>query len=99
MMAEAITGSVEIVRNDERTGVVGTEWVPGEVPIVLRNLYGIRDMEPQEPEERPTGRTPEYQWSGLNAENQSVTVLLWRDIPFEETYAAEIGPGLVESEE
>lgn len=97
-MAETIQGSVEILRNDERTGVVGAEWVPEEVPIVLRNLHGIREMEPAEPQQRPTGRLPEYQWSGKDASNQDVTVLLWRDIPYEETYAARIGPGLAESE-
>lgn len=84
-MAETIQGSVEILHNDERTGVVGAEWVPEEVPIVLRNLHGIRDMAETEPQERPTGRTPEYQWSGKDASNQDVTVLLWEDTPFDET--------------
>lgn len=98
-MTEPITGSVEILRsNDERTGVVGTEWMPEEVPIVLRNLYGIRNLEAQEPQERPTGRTPEYQWSGVDANNQTVTVLLWEDVPFDETVigqaiAAELAKG------
>ena len=97
-MAETIQGSVEILRNDERTGVVGAEWVPEEVPIVLRNLHGIRDMAEEEPQERPTGRTPEYQWSGKDASNQDVIVLLWQDVPFDETVigqaiAAELAKG------
>lgn len=97
-MTDPINGSVEILRGDERSGVVGTEWVVEEVPIVLRNLYGIRDMEAQEPQERPTGRTPECQWSGVDANNQDVEVLLWEDVPFDETavgqaIAAELAKG------
>ena len=81
----AINGSVEIVSNGESAGVVGTEWVPSEVPIVLRNLYGIRDMEAHDPEPRPTGRTPLHQWSGVDTGNQAVLVLLWEEVQFDET--------------
>lgn len=94
----AIRGSVEIVRGDNSTGVVGTEWVPIEVPIVLRNLHGIRDMGEVEPEQRPTGRTPLHQWTGTDANNQPVVVMLWEDTPFDETaigktIAAELAKG------
>lgn len=93
-----IHGSVEIVRNDESVGVVGTQWVPEEVPVVLRNLHGIREMAEVEPEKRPTGRTPEHQWTGMDANNQPVDVYLWEDVPFDETVigqaiAAELAKG------
>lgn len=80
---EKVNGNIEILRHDESIGVVGTDWVPSEVPIVLRNLHGIRDMGEVEPEQRPTGRTPLHQWTGTDANNQPVVVMLWEDTPFD----------------
>lgn len=93
-------GSLEIVHSTgESTGVVGTDWSDDAIPVVLRTLYGITDVKEAEPTRAATGRVPDGQWTGKTANNQTVTIRLWREIPFEETYAAQIGPGLVDESE
>lgn len=93
-------GSLEIIDNSgDSTGVVGTNWTPETVPVVLGALYGITDVQEAAPTPAESGRVPDGQWTAKDASNQDVIVRLWEDVPFEETYAAEIGPGLVESEE
>lgn len=91
-------GSLEITdMNGESTGVVGTHWTEEAVPVVLDALHGIADVQSVDPTTASeTGRLPELQWTGRNANNQTVTIRLWEEIPFEETLAAQIGPGLVE---
>lgn len=83
-----VNGSVEIVSPIDRIGVVGVAWTPEVVPIVVQTLHGITNLESESPERRPTGRTPLNQWSGTDAQGQPVKVLLWEDIPFDETALA-----------
>ena len=89
-MSEPIQGSVEIrTANNESIGVAGKRWTLEAVPLVLETLYGVTGMESVTSEAQPTGRTPEAQWSAVDANNQTVTVMLWRDIPYEETAVAQ----------
>ena len=89
-MSEQIAGSIEIrTANNESIGVAGKRWTLEAVPLVLETLYGVTGMECVTPEAQPTGRTPEAQWSAVDANNQTVTVMLWRDIPYEETVVAQ----------
>ncbi len=77
----AIKGSIEVKTADGMSiGVAGTRWTIATVPVVLDTLYGITGLETATPQEQPTGRTPEAQWSGVDANNQDVTVLLWKEI-------------------
>ena len=91
-------GSLEIISNGESIGVVGTDWTDDAIPVVLKTLYGVTDVHETDPTPADTGRVPDGQWTATDASNQSVTIRLWRDIPYEETFAARIGPGLAESE-
>lgn len=84
-----IEGSVEIRTADGMSiGVPGQRWTLESVPLVLETLQGITAMEPVTPVEQPTGRTPEAQWTALDVDSQAVTVMLWRDIPYDETAVA-----------
>lgn len=90
-------GSLEVIDSSgESTGVVGMNLTSDAVPAVLDALYGITDVEEAEPTAADSGRVPDGQWTARDANNQDVTVRLWREIPFEETYAAMIGPQLAE---
>lgn len=82
---ETINGSIEIIRGGESIGVVGLRWNPETVPVVLETLHGITALDAVDPEAAPTGRAPAYQWVGVDAENQLVTVYLWPEIAFDET--------------
>ena len=73
----ATRGSVEIVRAGGSTGIVGEQWEVSDVPVVLRNLHGIHSLSSVTPVTQPTGRTPNAKWSGKDANNQDVTVMLW----------------------
>lgn len=85
-MEDVVIGSVEIRKHTgESMGVVGQRWTVAAVPVVLETLHGITELEAVEPEAQPTGRVPEAQWTGVDAQNQPVTVMLWADIPFDET--------------
>ena len=90
-------GSLEVIDSSgESTGVVGMNLTSDAVPAVLDALYGINGVQETEPTPADTGRIPDGQWTGKTANNQAVTIRLWREIPFEETYAAMIGPQLAE---
>lgn len=92
-----ISGSVEITTaSSESTGVPGVAWTVDTVPLVLGVLYGITAIAAVEPTAAPTGRVPEAQWSGTDTQGQPVTIRLWRDVPYADTLAARIGPGLAE---
>ena len=104
-MAEAITGSVEIKRsNGDSPGVQGTNWTVDSVPMVLGVLHGITGMvavepvDPREPERQEGGPVLEAQWTGKDRNAQDVTVYLWREVPHDQTYAAQIGPALAEQQ-
>ena len=99
-MNEPIIGSIEIRTTDDQSiGVQGTRWTLDAVPVVLEALHGITGLEEAEPEEQPTGRTPEAQWQGVDANNQDVSVLLWRETPYEETAIAQaIATAIAEGE-
>lgn len=85
-----IQGSVEIKTTDGQSiGVPGKNWTLEAVPFVLNVLHGITGMESVTPEQQPTNRTPDAQWTAVDADNQSVTVLLWPDIPYDETAVAQ----------
>lgn len=87
---EIIKGSLEIKRADDTSiGVPGERWTLEAVPFVLETLQGVTELVSVPSEAQPTGRTPEAQWTGVDANNQDVTVLLWRDIPYEETAVAQ----------
>lgn len=89
-MAETFVGSVEILTHDhESIGIPGQRWSADAVPVVLATLHGITDLREVIPQPQPTGRTPEYQWAGMDAQQQPVTVLLWRDVPYSETAIAQ----------
>ena len=89
-MSEQIAGSIEIrTANNESIGVAGKRWTLEAVPLVLETLYGVTGMTGVGAGQQPTGRTPEAQWSAVDANNQTVTVMLWRDIPYEETVVAQ----------
>lgn len=88
--SDVIVGSIEIKTTDNQSiGVPGTRWTLEAAPMVLETLHGITGMESVEPVQAPTGRTPEAQWTAVDANNQTVTVMLWREIPFEETLIAQ----------
>lgn len=90
-------GSLEIINSSgESTGVVGSDWTADAVPVVVRALYGITDVEDAEPTPAQTGRTPDHQWTGKTANNQDVTIRLWSEVPFEGTFASHVGPALAE---
>lgn len=99
-MSEPIEGSVEIkTANGMSIGVPGQRWTLDAVPLVLDTLHGIGHMESVTPERQSTGRTPEAQWSAVDANNQTITVILWRDIPYDETTVAQaIAAAIVEGE-
>lgn len=85
-----IMGSIEIVTmHGQSIGVPGQRWTPAIVPVVLEALQGITGLTTVVSGPQPTGRTPEAQWTGIDADNQSVTVMLWRDVPFDETVIAQ----------
>lgn len=87
---DVIVGSIEIKTTDNQSiGVPGSRWTLDAVPIVLETLHGITGMESVEPVQAPTGRTPEAQWSAFDADNQNVMVMLWREVPYEETAIAQ----------
>lgn len=87
---QPIIGSIEIQTADGISiGVTGARWTLDVVPVVLETLHGITGMASVTAEQQSTGRTPEAQWSAVDANNQSVQVMLWRDIPYEETAVAQ----------
>lgn len=87
---DVIAGSVEIRTTDNMSiGVPGKRWTLEAVPLVLETLHGVTGLASVTPEQQPTGRTPEAQWSGVDVNNQVVQVFLWRDIPYEETAVAQ----------
>lgn len=88
-MTEPTEGSVEVkTASDMSIGVPGKRWTVEVVPLVLETLHGITGMESATPQQAATGRTPDAQWTGVDANNQTVSVLLWRDVPYEETSVA-----------
>lgn len=89
-MDEPIIGSVEIRdAGGNSIGVPGKRWTLEAVPFVLETLQGVTGLQSVTPEAQPTGRTPEAQWTGVDANNQTVEVYLWRDVPYEETAIAQ----------
>ena len=87
---EITKGSVEIKKADDTSiGVPGERWTLEAVPLVLETLQGVTGLVSVTPETQPTGRIPEAQWSGVDAQNQQIVVMLWRDIPYEETAIAQ----------
>lgn len=85
-----IEGSIEIRTTENMSiGVPGKRWTLDVVPVVLETLQGVTGLVSVTPQAQPTGRTPEAQWTGVDANNQSVEVYLWRDIPYEETAVAQ----------
>lgn len=85
-----IEGSIEIkTADDQSIGVPGKRWTLDVVPVVLETLQGVTGLTSVTPEQQPTGRTPEAQWTGVDANNQTITVFLWKDIPYEETAIAQ----------
>jgi uncharacterized protein YbaA (DUF1428 family) len=95
-----ITGSVEIKTTDGQSiGVPGKRWTLEAVPVVLETLHGITGLVSVTPEQQPTGRTPEAQWSAVDANNQTVQVMLWAEVPYEETVVAQaIAAAIAEGE-
>lgn len=86
---EHFAGGVEILTSDGQSlAVAGRRWMPAVVPAVVEALHGVTGLVASAPETRPTGRTPEAQWTGVDASNQPVTVLLWREDPYAETAIA-----------
>ena len=75
---EPFRGSVEILSGDESRGIPGDRWTVETVPVVVGVIAGITDLTAVTPEPRPTGRTPEAQWSGTDEIGAPITVLLWR---------------------
>lgn len=95
-MSEPIEGSVEVKTADGMSiGVPGQRWTLDVVPVVLEALHGITGMESVTPEQVPTGRTPEAQWTATDANNQHVHVFLWRAIPYEDTAIAQAIAGAI----
>lgn len=90
-------GSLEIINSSgESMGVVGLDWTADAVPVVVRALYGITDVEEASPTPAQTGRTPDNEWTGKSANNQDVTIRLWSELPFEGAFASHAGPDLAE---
>lgn len=74
--------SIEILTAiGESIGYPGVNLTAENVPVVVEALAGITALETVAPEEQPTGRIPEHQWTGKDAKNQSVTVFLWPEAP------------------
>lgn len=83
---EKIRGSIEIVTADGRSiGLPGVKWSEEAIPVVLEALYGITDTAPETPGKRPSGRIPKGKWKARDMNNQDVEVLLWPEVPFDET--------------
>lgn len=83
-------GGVEILTSSgESLGVAGQRWTPDVVPAVVDALHGVRGLVAGTPEPQQTGRMPQAQWTGVDASNQPVTVLLWKEDPYEETAIAQ----------
>lgn len=78
---EPFRGSVEIISGDDSRGIPGVLWTPEAVPAVVGPVAGVVGLTAVEPEPRPTGRTPEAQWTGTDSSGFPVTVLLWRMPP------------------
>lgn len=77
---ETFAGSIEIVTaTDESLGVPGMALSADVVPAIVGALYGITQVASITPDAQPTSRTPEAAWTGRDANNQDITVFLWRN--------------------
>lgn len=77
---DAFAGSIEILTADNTSiGLPGLRWTADVVPTIAEAVYGITQMAGTTPTERPTGRTPEAQWTGRDVNNQDIVILLWKD--------------------
>lgn len=71
-------GTIEVLTStNESIGLPGLALNTDVVPVIVGALHGVDGLQSVTPEPRPTGRTPDAQWSGLDAQDQIVTVLLW----------------------
>lgn len=74
--------SIEIVSSTGGSiGYPGVSLTKENVPVVVGALAGITGMASKTPSTQSTGRTPLAQWTGTDAQNQSVTVFLWPAAP------------------
>lgn len=79
-METTFAGTIEILTSaGESIGLPVAAITAELVPVIVGAWRGIDGMTEDEPQARPTGRTPFAQWSGLDAQDQIVTVLLWRN--------------------
>lgn len=74
--------SIEIqMASGESVGYPGVNITAETAPVIVAALAGVTKLNEVPAAKQPTGRTPDHQWVGKDANNQDVTVFLWPEAP------------------